>query len=54
MINEVYIDARYPADLGLMPDGKPTIDESKNFVDFTETLYNRLKQKRPPKRTVPS
>jgi HEPN domain-containing protein len=42
-INEVYIDARYPADLGLMPNGKPTIAEAKNFIDFTERLYNRLK-----------
>jgi len=42
-INEVYIDARYPADIGLMPNGKPTIVEAKNFIDFTERLYNRLK-----------
>lgn len=45
-INEVYIDARYPADLGLMPNGKPTINEVNNFVNFTETLYNRLKVKK--------
>jgi len=45
-INETYIEARYPADLGLMPDGKPTINEAKNFVDFTEMLYNRLKLKK--------
>jgi hypothetical protein len=29
-INEVYIDTRYPVDLGLMPNGKPTIAEAKN------------------------
>ena len=45
-INEVYIDARYPADLGLMPNGKPTINEAESFVNFTETLYNRLKIKK--------
>jgi hypothetical protein len=26
MINEVYIDSRYPGDLGLLPHGKPTIE----------------------------
>ncbi len=42
-INEVYIDARYPADFGLMPNGKPTITEANKFIEFTESLFNRLK-----------
>ncbi len=41
-INEVYIDARYPGDMGLMPDGKPTIAEAESFIQFSETLFNRL------------
>jgi HEPN domain-containing protein len=44
-INEVYIDARYPGDMGLMPNGKPTISEVDNYIQFSETLFNRLKQK---------
>lgn len=44
-INEVYIDSRYPGDLGLMPHGKPTIAEAGNFIQFCETLFNRLKSK---------
>ncbi len=44
-INEVYIDARYPGDLGLMPHGKPTTSEALNFIHFCETLFNRLKLK---------
>ena len=43
IINEVYIDSRYPGELGLMPNGKPSPDEIKQFISFTETLFNRLK-----------
>ncbi|MCA1760896.1 MAG: HEPN domain-containing protein [Bacteroidales bacterium] len=43
-INEVYIDARYPTDLGLMPNGKPTTEEAETFISFTENLNNKLIQ----------
>lgn len=43
IINEVYIDARYPGDLGLLPHGKPTIAEAGNFIAFSETLFMKLK-----------
>ena len=43
-INEVYIDARYPGDMGLMPHGKPTTAEAKFFIQFTETILNRVKK----------
>jgi len=45
IINEVYIDARYPGDLGLMPNGKPTIAEVMTFLDFCEILFNRIKNR---------
>jgi HEPN domain-containing protein len=43
MINEVYIDSRYPGDLGLLPHGKPTISDIEAFIQFCETLLDRLK-----------
>jgi HEPN domain-containing protein len=43
MINEVYIDARYPGDLGLLPHGKPTISEVEAFIHFCEIMLRRLK-----------
>jgi HEPN domain-containing protein len=43
IINEVYIDARYPGDLGLLPHGKPTLSEVKTFIDFSEMLFRKLK-----------
>jgi len=42
IINEVYIDARYPGDLGLLPHGKPTKEEVKTFIEFCETLFKRV------------
>ncbi|MDR0301145.1 MAG: HEPN domain-containing protein, partial [Treponema sp.] len=32
VINEVYIDSRYPGELGLMPDGIPTNEQAKEFL----------------------
>jgi HEPN domain-containing protein len=44
IINEVYIDGRYPGDLGLLPQGKPTISEMETFIQFCDEIYTRLKQ----------
>ena len=35
-LDRLYIDARYPGDLGLMPHGKPTLEEAKIY--FQEAL----------------
>lgn len=43
IINEVYIDARYPGDLGLLPQGKPTLAEVETFIKFCENLFSRIK-----------
>lgn len=36
MQQNLYIDARYPGDLGLMPHGKPTREEAEMY--FTEAV----------------
>lgn len=41
-INEVYIDARYPGDMGLMPQGKPTIAEANKFIIFSQAILERI------------
>ena len=41
-INEVYIDARYPGDMGLMPHGKPTLAEAKNFIVFSQSIIEKV------------
>jgi HEPN domain-containing protein len=44
VINEVYIDARYPGDLGLLPHGKPLVSEIESFILFCDTILIRLKE----------
>ncbi len=31
LLDQLYIDSRYPGEMGLLPDGKPTVDESTKF-----------------------
>ena len=38
IINEVYIGARYPGELGLMPDGMPSKEHAEEFVEFAKEV----------------
>jgi len=38
-LDGLYIDARYPGDLGLMPDGKPSRQEAQSFYSFAKDIY---------------
>lgn len=40
----LYIDARYPGDLGLLPDGAPLTEDAQHFYDFSRELYERAKK----------
>lgn len=41
-INALYIDSRYPGDLGLLPDGKPTLKDAREFYEFAQDLFNQV------------
>lgn len=41
-LDDLYIEARYPGDLGLMPHGKPTIDESREFFELAQYLFDTV------------
>ncbi|MBN2881811.1 HEPN domain-containing protein [Candidatus Woesearchaeota archaeon] len=43
-INEVYIDSRYPSDVGLIPSGKPSTETIEKFIDFVEDLQEKIKK----------
>jgi HEPN domain-containing protein len=38
VINEVYIESRYPGDIGLLPDGIPTFEEAKKFLEYAKEV----------------
>ena len=40
-ISEVYSETRYPADLGLLPNGKPCIRTAQNYEKFAEDIYKK-------------
>ncbi len=43
MLDKLYIDARYPGDLGLLPEGKPTRERSDKFFAFAKTVHETIK-----------
>lgn len=40
ILDSLYIDARYPGDLGLLPEGLPTHDDAKGFQAFAVRVYD--------------
>jgi|GEM_PF-153645 len=39
LLDQLYIDSRYPGEMGLLPDGKPTVVESEGFFDLARSIY---------------
>jgi len=38
ILNEVYIETRYPGDLGLMSEGLPSNERAKEFVKYAKEV----------------
>ena len=43
-LDEVYISTRYPSDLGILPSGRPSIQDAKELYDFADGLYRKVKK----------
>ena len=43
-INDVYIDTRYPPDLGLLPNGIPTEETIERFIREIEKMHSQIKE----------
>ncbi len=41
-LNELYIDSRYPGDMGLLPYGKPTLEDAKEFYNFAKMIFDKV------------
>ncbi len=41
-LNELYIDSRYPAAFGLLPNGIPAIEDAIKFYEFARELHLRI------------
>ncbi|UCZ56936.1 HEPN domain-containing protein [Desulfurispirillum indicum] len=41
MINEIYIDSRYPGDLGILPAGKPSLQITQKFRRMAQDIFHQ-------------
>lgn len=41
-LNQLYIGARYPGERGLLPGGKPSLEEAKQFQRVATRIYDRV------------
>lgn len=41
----IYIDARYPGDLGLLPNGKPSQKDVQEFYNFARIIFDYISSK---------
>jgi len=39
LLDSLYIESRYPTDLGLLPYGKPSVEDAKEFYDFAQKIF---------------
>jgi HEPN domain-containing protein len=42
-INELYIDSRYPTDIGLLPQGKPSMEIAREFFDVSIEICSKIR-----------
>jgi HEPN domain-containing protein len=42
LLDSLYIESRYPGDIGLLPYGKPTLEDAKEFYLFADTIFKRI------------
>ena len=40
ILDRVYTSSRYPGDTGLLPDGKPNMQEAKEMYEFAKQIYD--------------
>ncbi len=41
-LNELYIDSRYPGELGLLPYGKPSLEDALEFYHFANDIFKTV------------
>ncbi len=41
-LNDLYIDSRYPGELGLLPNGKPDVDDASEFYEFAKLVFEMV------------
>ena len=42
LLDKLYIESRYPSSFGLLPYGKPTLEDAKEFYNFALEVFNKV------------
>ncbi len=42
LLDDIYINERYPSEMGILPDGFPTRDRAKSIYDIANKLCNKI------------
>jgi len=40
-LDNIYTTSRYPCDLGLTPEGKPTMEQAQQLYEFAKNIYDK-------------
>ena len=43
-LNQLYIEARYPGERGLLPEGKPSREEAHRFRQFAQSIHEQVRR----------
>ncbi len=43
-LDDLYIESRYPGELGLLPGGKPTLADVREFSEVARSIYNQTQR----------
>lgn len=43
-LNQLYIDARYPGERGLLPEGKPSEEDARRLFAFAEAVFGVVRR----------
>jgi HEPN domain-containing protein len=43
-LDDLYIEARYPGELGLLPGGRPTLADVQEFSEVAKGIYNQVER----------
>lgn len=43
-LDSLYTESRYPSEFGLLPNGKPSIDQANVFYEFAKKVYGTVKE----------
>ncbi len=41
-LDELYIESRYPGDMGLLPYGKPSLQDAQEFYNFAKDIFEKV------------